>query len=223
VPRLRLCQSICLGALVNFLAPATAARAEIAVMTNGKIMYVDRFERADEQITFYLRDGGQVSCRFDLVANIVPNEVLPEPVEPEQAAALPLLPQLSPLIEETAGRHGLDPRLVSAVIWVESSGDPRARSSRGARGLMQLMPQTARELGVRDVYNPAENVDGGVRYLKQLLDEHGEVSLALAAYNAGPNAVARHRGIPPYRETRSYVNKILELYGKASRAGGKRS
>jgi soluble lytic murein transglycosylase-like protein len=202
--------------------PARAG-GEIAVMTSGKIMYVDRFERRDERITLYLTGGGEVSCRFDQVANIVPNEVLPEPVAPEQAASLPLLPRLLPLIEEVAGRHGVDPHLVAALIWVESSGDPRARSRRGARGLMQLMPQTARELGVRNPYDPAENVEGGVRYFKQLLEQHADLSLALAAYNAGPAAVARHRGVPPYRETQRYVSKILELYGRAGAAVGRRS
>jgi soluble lytic murein transglycosylase-like protein len=125
---------------------------------------------------------------------------------------LPLLPHLEELIAPVAQRYSLDPRLVAAVIWVESSGDPKAVSKKGARGLMQLMPNTAQKLGVRDVFDPAQNVEGGVRYLRDLLDQHGQdLSLALAAYNAGPTAVARYGGIPPYPETQNYVRKVLEL------------
>lgn len=198
-------------------ALAPSARAEITVMKNGKLLYVDRFERRDDQVTFFLSGGGEVQCAFDLVENIVSNEVLPGPPAEVEApappvAALPLLPQLAPLVERVSKRHGVDTRLVTAVIWVESSGDPRARSTKGAKGLMQLMPKTARELGVSKVYDPAQNVDGGVRYLKQLMAQFRTLPLALAAYNAGPAAVDRYRGIPPFKETRRYVGKILELY-----------
>ena len=146
-----------------------------------------------------------------LVANIVPNEIAPEP----ELAALPLLPQLAPIIEPAAEKYGLDSRLVAAVIWVESSGDPNAVSRKGAKGLMQLMPETARSLGVTDVLDPAQNVDGGARYLKQQIDDHRDLSLALAAYNAGPTTVSRHGGIPPYKETKNYVRRVLALYREA--------
>jgi soluble lytic murein transglycosylase-like protein len=203
-------------AAAAFLAgTAQPARAEIAVTESGKILYVDGFQREDDRITLFLRDGGQITCRYDLILNIVPNEVLPPEPTPEAAAAAPLLPRLEPLIQELSTKHGVDPTLVAAVIWVESSGDPRARSRKGARGLMQLMPQTARELGVTQIYDPRENVDGGIRYLKRMLDAHGDVALALAAYNAGPTNVARYGGIPPFPETEKYVSKILDLYRRA--------
>jgi soluble lytic murein transglycosylase-like protein len=124
-----------------------------------------------------------------------------------------------PLIQEHARRHALRPDLVRAVIQVESGFNPRARSPKGAMGLMQLMPATARELGVDDPYNPAENIRGGTAYLRRLVDRYdGNEELALAAYNAGSTAVDRHgRSVPPYRETREYVKKV----GKATDAAPK--
>src|SRR5687768_3672249 len=114
------------------------------------------------------------------------------------------------IVEEHATRHSLRPDLVRAVIQVESGFNPHARSPKGAMGLMQLMPATARDLGVHNAYDPGENIRGGTLYLRQLLDRFdGDEELALAAYNAGPNAVDRYgRRIPPYRETRDYVRKI---------------
>jgi len=112
-----------------------------------------------------------------------------------------------------AARHGVDPRLVEAVIRVESGGNPRAVSPKGAQGLMQLMPERASELGVQNPFEPRQNLEGGVRHLRDLLNRFGgDLRLALAAYNAGEEAVRAHNGIPPYRETQEYVRKILALY-----------
>ncbi|HEY4909087.1 MAG TPA: lytic transglycosylase domain-containing protein [Methylomirabilota bacterium] len=120
-------------------------------------------------------------------------------------------------IREIAGRHGVDPDLVEAVIRVESAFNPRAVSNKGAQGLMQLMPRTASALGVRNAFDPYQNIDGGVRHLRYLLDRYpGNVSLALAAYNAGEKAVDYYRGVPPYAETTQYVHKIL---GQSPSAG----
>ncbi len=118
-----------------------------------------------------------------------------------------------PLIQHAAQRYGVDFALVKAVIKAESNFNHRAVSRVGARGLMQLMPSTADLLQVQDSFRPEENIDGGVRYLRYLLDAYrGDLRLALAAYNAGERAVYRHRGIPPYKETRTYVKRVLEYY-----------
>jgi soluble lytic murein transglycosylase-like protein len=121
--------------------------------------------------------------------------------------------RFEPLIREHATRHALRVELVRAVIQVESGYNPRARSPKGAMGLMQLMPATARQLGVRNPFDPAENIRGGCAYLRQLLDRYqGNEELALAAYNAGSGAVDRHgHAIPPYQETREYVRKVSRL------------
>jgi soluble lytic murein transglycosylase-like protein len=123
-------------------------------------------------------------------------------------------------IREIAGRHGVDADLVEAVIRVESAFNPRAVSNKGAQGLMQLMPRTASALGVRNAFDPYQNIDGGVRHLRYLLDRYpGNVSLALAAYNAGEKAVDYYRGVPPYAETTQYVHKILGQSPSAGNGG----
>ena len=117
------------------------------------------------------------------------------------------------LIHEAAGRHDVDSDLIRAIIMVESQFNPRAKSKRGARGLMQLMPVTAGGLDVVDILNPHENVHAGTRYIKILLDRFdGDVKLALAAYNAGPQSVIRYDGVPPYKETRLYIAKVFDYY-----------
>ena len=121
------------------------------------------------------------------------------------------------LVREAAGRHRVDPALIRAVIQTESNWNPIALSNKGAGGLMQLIPTTARRFGVNDVFNPQQNIDGGVHYLKTLLDRYnGNLDLALAAYNAGEGAVDRARGIPSIRETRNYVKKVQSAYNNPS-------
>ena len=121
--------------------------------------------------------------------------------------------ELEPVIRRYSSQHQLHPALIRAVIKAESDFDPRAVSRAGAIGLMQLMPQTAVRLDVRDMYDPDDNVGGGTKYLRQLLDRfHGNLPLALAAYNAGENAVDRYQALPPFDETRQYVRKVLRYY-----------
>jgi len=116
------------------------------------------------------------------------------------------------LIVQIAARHRVQPGLVKAVVAAESNFQPNAVSRVGAQGLMQLMPATAEELGVDRPFSVVENLDGGVRYLRAMLDRYGDLTRALAAYNAGPIAVDHYRGVPPYRETQAYVKRVLEYY-----------
>ncbi len=123
------------------------------------------------------------------------------------------------LIDHHARLQNLNPRLVQAVIQVESGYNVRARSRKGAMGLMQLMPGTAKQLGVGDPYDPDQNIRGGTQYLSEQLQRFNNLSFALAAYNAGPEAVSQYGGIPPYRETRGYVRKVMGLIGRNATAG----
>src|SRR5499426_4688590 len=150
--------------------------------------------------------------------------IQPNPTYQRAASAAPALrePQRSSTdygvysreIAEASARYGVPERLIWAVIRVESGFDPRAVSPKGARGLMQLMPETAALLGVRDVFNPRENIHGGARHLRGMMDRFNyDLPMAIAAYNAGDRPVAAFRGIPPYPETREYVARVLRLYG----------
>lgn len=130
--------------------------------------------------------------------------------------------ELRQIINQVSLEYGVDPKLVDALVRVESSYDPRAVSRKGAMGLMQLMPDTADRLDVEDPFDPEDNVRGGVKEFSRLVDRYaGNLQLALAAYNAGEGAVARYRGVPPYDETRNYVSRILTLYtGRPFRLAG---
>jgi len=128
--------------------------------------------------------------------------------------------EIDAAIEQAAARHNVDPSLVRSVVKVESNFNPNAVSRKGAMGLMQLMPSTARSLNVSNPFDPAQNVDAGVRHLRNLLDSYGgNVSLSLAAYNAGSGAVARSAGVPHFRETQNYVRRITNLYNRGSEPG----
>lgn len=144
---------------------------------------------------------------------------LPEPAVTRRAR--PVDPdRFSPLVEKAAHEHQIDQALLRAIIAVESGYDPNAVSRKGAVGLMQLMPQTARRYGVRNIYDPAQNIQGGARYLRDLMGKFdNDLPLVLAAYNAGEAAIAQHGNrIPPYRETRSYVPRVLDFYRQYQRA-----
>ncbi|MFP5246026.1 MAG: lytic transglycosylase domain-containing protein [Thermoanaerobaculia bacterium] len=136
----------------------------------------------------------------------------------DSAASVAAPKHYAATMEEAGRAHGIDPRLLAAVARRESAWNPNAVSNAGACGLMQLMPATARFLGVRNVFDPRENIFGGARYLRTLLDTfNGDLDLALAAYNAGPGAVENYRGVPPYRETRAYVKAVRANYERAIR------
>ncbi len=121
----------------------------------------------------------------------------------------PAVQQWTPVVAPIAARYNLDTEFILRVIEAESGGDPRAVSPKGAIGLMQLMPETARALGVQDPYDPVQNIEGGVRYLSHLIHRFGDLRLALAAYNAGPSNVQRYGGVPPFPETQRYLERVL--------------
>lgn len=193
--------------LALLLVPVGAtARAEIALLSNGLTLKLDAHRVEDQTVVLVLKGGGEMGVPRSTVRGFVPDEVLDEMAAPEGR-------EVRRLAEDVARRHGLDPELVRAVVSVESGFRAEAVSSKGAQGLMQLMPTTAAALGVGDAFDPVQNLDGGARHLGALLTLYGgDLQRALAAYNAGEGAVARHGGIPPYRETRAYVRKVLKRY-----------
>ena len=191
---------------------AVDARAEIAILTNGQTMKISARRIEGDLVFVNLKDGGEVGMPTSQVRGFVPDEVLDEVAAPSGTRA-----ELESLAANVARRHGLDPALVLAVASVESGFQPKAVSRKGAQGLMQLMPDTATSLGVVDAFDPETNLEGGSRYLAELITLYGgNLTKALAAYNAGPGAVKRHGGVPPYQETRAYVKKVLERYKKKS-------
>jgi hypothetical protein len=199
-----------LAAVVS-LVGSSPARAEIAVLTNGLTFKTTAHRLEDSVMILSLKGGGEVGLPPALVRGFVPDEVLEEVEAPPGG-------DIHALAIQSAQRHGLDPDLVLAVVAVESGFRPEAKSPKGAQGLMQLMPATAAELGVRNAFDPAENLDGGSRYLGALITLYGgDLTRALAAYNAGVKAVDKSKGVPPYRETREYVRKVLKQYKAAEK------
>lgn len=168
---------------------------------------------ADRQIYSFVDERGVVHF-----TNLPPRDDRYQPI-PRRAASrgfsfgpVPKHWGYDGLIGLTARENQVQPALVKAVIAAESNFDPGAVSRKGARGLMQLMPETAEQLGVGDSFEPSDNVRGGTRYLRSMLDRYGDLSRALAAYNAGPSVVDRYGGVPPYPETQDYVNRVLTYY-----------
>jgi len=211
--------------LVASLLQAGLARAELVFFASGRSLSVKSHRVEGTQLILSLRSGGEVVSDVSLIVQITPDEV-PYP-EPETRALaggsnqsvgatgdvrLVTDPRYDQIIEQASSQHGVDPRLVRAVIQVESGYEQRARSRKGAMGLMQLMPQTARLYGVKNAYDPKSNIEAGIQHLKSLLAQF-PLTLALAAYNAGEAAVERFRGVPPYPETQEYVANILKLIG----------
>jgi hypothetical protein len=197
----------CLLMSLALLAGAAGARAETVVLRNGQRLAVTGYERRDDTMLLQV-SGGTVEVRAGDVLAIEPEETFP-------ALKTAPKPTLEESIRDAAARHQLDPDFVASVIAVESNFDARAVSPKNARGLMQLIPGTSERLAVQDVFDARQNLDGGVRYLRELLDRYGQnASLALAAYNAGPGRVDREAGIPSITETRRYVARVLREWRK---------
>lgn len=209
-------------ALVS-LGLATPARAELVFFSTGRTLSVKAHRLEGNSLVLTLRGGGEILCEPSVIVRIEPDEVPypepePVPLEPDATTddsrgVLRLQrdhQRYAEIIDKVSAEQGVDAKLVRALIQVESGYQQRARSRRGAMGLMQLMPATARQYAVVDPYDPASNIEAGITHLKSLL-ERFPLSLALAAYNAGEAAVQRFGGVPPYPETRDYVSRILRL------------
>lgn len=217
-------------AVILALGPG-AASADTLHLRAGKTLKIEALS-CDASSCVATLKGGDVEVRPIDIERVEPDEEvdvdpIPPPGDAKGRVAPPPM-SIDQMVTEAARRYALPRSLVRAVARAESSLDPAAISPKGATGVMQLMPATARELGVRNAFDPAENIDAGARLLRQLLEKYGgRVAEALAAYNAGVGAVARHQGVPPYRETRGYIRRVVkdfetaEKQGAAPRAAGK--
>jgi soluble lytic murein transglycosylase-like protein len=209
-----------LGLLLS-LAALQLPAAEIANLSNGFGIRHERHETLGGTTRLYL--GGDISGGFVDVATAEIESYETAPAEPQPASKATESVSLQSIIASASARSQIDADFIAAVIRAESGSNPRAVSRKGAQGLMQLMPQTANALGVRDSFDPTENIDGGVRYLRDLLLQYnGDVAKALAAYNAGPQRVKQYGGVPPYRETHAYVARIISDYNRKKAAEMKR-
>jgi hypothetical protein len=198
-------------AALALLGGATAARADYVVLRSGARLDVTGYEILGDRYILHLK-GGVAEVPVTDIVGIEPEEIFEPIPEPEP------LSEKTPfqkIIRAAAERYGMDADLIHCVVAVESNFDPKAVSPKNARGLMQLLPQTAAHYGVKDIFDPEENVNAGTRYLKELLTKYHNLTLALAAYNAGPERVDRYgRRVPPYLETMKYVQRIAKNYAK---------
>lgn len=222
-------RSLAIGWMVVCSAVATASAGQRVIFDDGRALAVRSWEIRSGIAVLELEDGGTMNVPSERIAG---QEASPEAtsaeVLPELAGTLAIALRAgdrwrevagpyAELVEDAAHRNGIDPALLTAVVKIESDFDAFAVSYRGACGLGQLIPATARRFSANDVFDPAENLDGSARYLRWLLDRFGgRTDLALAGYNAGEGAVDRYGAIPPYRETLSYVIKVLDRAGQLS-------
>ena len=206
---------------------AAATPAELVILDGGRVLKASAYRVEGERAVIELSGGGLLELRLARVDRVVDDEITDEPEPPAPAGfdslfhdsdTVPQTPY-GELIFDAARRHEVSPRLVAAMVRAESAFDPGAVSRRGAVGLLQLMPATARRFGLTsgERYRPELNLEAGVRYLRWLVDRFdGELALVLAGYNAGEASVERYGGVPPFRETREYIRRIYGFLGLSS-------
>ena len=197
-------------------AAATELRAEYVVLRSGQKLHVTGYELVSEKYRLQVQ-GGRVEVAATDVVAIEPEEIF-TPVPATEVSQEPF----GELIRDAAQRYSVDVDLITSVIAAESNFDPKAVSRRDARGLMQLLPVTAAKFGVKNIFDPKENIDAGTRYLRELLQlYHNDLPLTLAAYNAGPERVQRYgQRVPPYFETLSYVRRVQQSYSQRKKNSG---
>lgn len=211
---------LALFAAVAFAFSAQSARAEYVVLKSGQRLVVTGYQLVGDIYKLTLRGGSAELPATEVVA-IEREEIF----QSEKKPALEGIP-FSDFIASAAKNHGVDADLIVSVITAESKFNPKAVSRKNARGLMQLLPETAARLGVTNIFDPQQNIEGGTKYLRELLDRyHDDLALTLAAYNAGPQRVEQYKTIPPYRETISYVRRVQKTYNarKSPSANSSRS
>lgn len=196
---------------------APAARADYAVLRSGVRLHITGYEQVGDRVRLTV-EGGVVEVAAGELASVEPEDNF-QPLPPAPVASTA---PFAPLIHASAQKNGVDEKLITHVIAAESNFNPRAVSRKQALGLMQLLPATARDYLLTDVFDPAQNIDAGTRYLKSLLERYrGNLSLALAAYNAGPETVDRYGGIPPFPETQQYVQRITTQLSQGNSGSAK--
>lgn len=204
------------------MATTCASAAELANLRNGYSIRHERHESMGDTTRLYF--SMDASSGFVDVATEQIESFEAAPPEPPSSRATSNQRELGTIIADASTRTQIDADFIASVIHAESNGNPRAVSRKGAQGLMQLMPQTAATLGVKNSFDPADNVDGGTRYLHDLLVQyHGDAARALAAYNAGTQRVQQYGGVPPYHETHTYVARIINDYNRKKIAEAKKS
>ncbi len=200
-------------------APSFISAADLAILQNGFEIRHEQRESIGANTRLYLSDDlavGYVDVPTDQILRYEhDNSIKPRPIALERPDPKPATADIKAMVDEASKTHSIDPDLINSVIHAESRFNPRAVSPKGAQGLMQLMPGTALQLGVNDAFDPHANVNAGTRYLNDLLLRYNDDMVkALAAYNAGPHRVDKYKGVPPYRETRSYVANIIRDFNQ---------
>jgi soluble lytic murein transglycosylase-like protein len=216
--------------LTGTVFAATMFAAEVAELRNGFTIPHRSREMRDGSVRLFFDETKKSFVdlpaaeieRYSFQPDPEPQPSVETPAPANSAIATAPVKSTDQIVREASEIQGVDSDFIRSVIRQESAGNPQAVSRTGARGLMQLMPSTAQELGVKDSLSPEQNVHGGARYLRELLERyHGDAIKALAAYNAGPGAVDRYQGVPPYRETQLYVRRVVRDYNSKKQSGGR--